>query len=279
MSDPNQPMEGAPARWLSKLLLRPRPGGGPAGLRDAYATHQTLWRAFPGWSAADPSSGRRSGPEGNDAEAPAFLWRADRGGDGAFVKVLIQSQVRPDWDALAQHCDLAAEALTRPLDTTWGAGARMRFLLRANPTRARKGDLQPIERGGERTTMKALSSEEFRALRGKRVAIWSRDDREEWVARKLSLAGARLASTPMDDPSPEDVARRVEVPVLRTSNARTWRWHRPRGGDDGTHDGVDFEGVLEVVDPAALRLAMARGFGAGKSMGFGLLSLAPMRAP
>ena len=169
--------------------------------------------------------------------------------------------------------------MTRVLDTSWAPGTRWRFLLRANPTRARKGDAQPVTLHGERTTMKALSREEFRAARGKRVAIWSREEREAWAARKLSLAGARLASTPMRDLSTDDVAGIVDVAVVRTSNARTWRWHRSKGRDDGQHDGVDFEGVLEVVDPAALRGALVRGFGSGKSVGFGLLSLAPLSGP
>jgi CRISPR system Cascade subunit CasE len=270
------------APWLSKLLLRPRAGGGAAGLRDAYAIHQALWRAFPGWSEADPSTGRRRDPDGRPTDAPPFLWRADRATDeereAPTVKVLVQSTVLPAWDHLAAHCDLAAEPLTRALDTGWSPGARLRFLLRANPTRSRKDNQQPIVRAGERTTMQMLSRDEYRATRGKRVAIWSIEEREAWVARKLSLAGARLATTPMTDAA-GDVARRVDVGVLRTSNAHTWRWHRPKGSDDGQHDGVDFEGVLEVVDPTALRTALPRGFGAGKAMGFGLLSLAPMRAP
>jgi CRISPR system Cascade subunit CasE len=40
---------------------------------------------------------------------------------------------------------------------------------------------------------------------------------------------------------------------------------------------VRFDGLLEVVDPAAVREAVRRGIGSGKGLGFGLLSLAPPR--
>ena len=58
----------------------------------------------------------------------------------------------------------------------------------------------------------------------------------------------------------------------RLGNRRAWRWVRK--GERGVHDGVDFEGALEVVDAGRLGNALLNGIGRGKTFGFGLLSLA-----
>ncbi len=265
--------------YLSRVLLRPRGMHGPDSLRDAYALHQALWRAFPGWSAEDGGDGaRRRGPGGATLDGAVFLWRGDRLRDDAGevrIKLLVQSRVEPDWSHLGDLIDAYDPPQARALRWAVSVGAVHRFYLRANPTRARKDDKQPLAVGDARTTFGALSKAERHERRGKRVAIWSAEDRAAWLVRKLEAAGGRVVTRSMRDEADDGDVRSVDVAAVRTSASRPWRWQRPGDKTQGTHDGVDFEGMLEVVDPDALRRALTLGVGSAKSMGFGLLSLAP----
>lgn len=210
------------ALHLSRLLV-----GAGRGETDPYSLHQLLWRAF----------------EAPDGTRP-FLFRADlchaAEGDGPRLKVLVQSEVAPQWDRVE-----GVEFETKPWAPELRAGDAFRFFLRANPTRARK----------DRHEFGELGPEEFRAARGKRVPIWDPEARDQWLIRKAVESG-------------------FEVAGVRTSNARPWRWRR--GHNRAVHDGVDFEGTLRVVEPNLMAAALVGGIGAGKAFGFGLLSVAPL---
>lgn len=237
--------------FYSRLELRPRAYGAPwSRLRDPYEVHRALWTAFDG---VKPGT-----------SAP-FLFRADRVKveDALRLRVLVQSKVEPRWERLEDV--LVDVQRSTPKDDSWlrdrlQCGTVLRFFLRANPTRA----VRPW--GPVRDT------------RGKRVAIEGEAEQRQWLLRHLEQAGARICTRVVSVRSDrgEEIERREEL-ELRTSNARVWRWGNPRG-KHGVHQGVDFEGLLEVVDTEPLVLAVSNGVGPAKGLGFGLLSLAPVRA-
>ena len=78
-------------------------------------------------------------------------------------------------------------------------------------------------------------------------------DQQAWLDRKAAAGGFRVLA-------------------VRASNVRPWRW--ARGGTRARHDGVDFEGVLQVADPGRFLATVETGIGPAKAFGFGLLSLA-----
>lgn len=216
----------------------------PARIGDPYALHQCLWKAFAG-----------------SAEERPFLHRADRvqAPEGPRLKVLVQSVIPGDWTAIGATVIERKEVARAP---TFTAGERRRFLLRANVTVQRKGQHE----------FAGLDREAFRAARGRRVALWEPAGIEEWIVRKLDAAGARIPTETLRN----DLDEPVEQRAVRHSNARPWRWTRK--DNPARHDGVDFEGVLEVVDPTRLRESLVLGIGPAKAFGFGLLSLAPLPA-
>lgn len=215
-----------------------------ARARTAYDVHQLLWRAFPGLEAGT---------------AQPFLYRADRLRDGPTerVVVLVQPERDADWSMLGPDADHVRVERAVELE----AGAQLRFFLRANPTVARKGRTEPAT--------KELEGAAFRAARGRRVALVREEDRVAWLERQGERHGFRILHRPV-----RAGGEVHQLPELRTSNAHTTWWSRA-GERRVRHDGVDFEGVLEVVDADALARAVRAGIGPAKALGYGLLSLRP----
>jgi CRISPR system Cascade subunit CasE len=236
--------------FYSRLELRPASRGAPWNkLRDVHEVHQALWSGFEGLSAGTPSP---------------FLFRADRVrvGDEVRVRVLVQSEREPAWGRLGEVLVSADGPKVR--DAAWlqdrcAKGSVRRFFLRANTTRS----VRPW--GPVRDT------------RGKRVAIEGDAEQRAWLVKRIEASGARLCvrevSIRRDDGT---VLERRSEPELRTSNVRLWRWNGAKRGELATHQGVDFEGLIEVVDGELLAKAVVNGIGPAKGVGFGLLSLAPL---
>lgn len=129
-------------------------------------------------------------------------------------------------------------------------GARLRFRLRANPTRR---------------IAKARDEAEEPWVH-KRVDLRTEDQQIAWLERKgRDQCGFRLTS----------VQARDDVPNIRTQPED--RALGKRGGARLAFGSVLFEGELEVVDAAAFRQALLGGIGSGKAYGFGLLSIAAPR--
>ena len=177
-----------------------------------------------------------------------FLFRAD-GAEGRRLRVLVQSFVVPEWTRLAGALEEASGP--NAFAPAMIPGARFRFFLRANPTRSRKDRGEP--------KVAALEGAAFRAARGVRRPILAETERVEWLKRQGDSAGFALA------------AREDGTPILRLAPPFSVEWRN--GGPPARHDGVDFEGVLRVDDPAAFARALANGIGSAKAFGFGLLSV------
>lgn len=98
--------------FLTRAIISPRTVAS-RHLRDAYAWHQLVWKAFPG----------------RDGEARDFLTRLDDKPEGTQLLVISPREpTRPEW--------LCADDLwqTRPIPVGFFSPRNYRFQLRANPT-------------------------------------------------------------------------------------------------------------------------------------------------
>jgi CRISPR system Cascade subunit CasE len=233
---------------LHRIHLNPRCKDARRDLADPYQMHATLCRAF--------------FPEGIRCPQGALLWRLEPETDAqGRSRVLIQSQVVPDWSRLPP--DWLAPALSDSgipvnpgidlaerlsLDTL-AAGQTFRFRLRANPCKT---------------------------TQGKRVGLVRPDAQRAWLARKGEQHGFALPAS--DTPDYFDFIESPEgqpYPDVRVSQDQMLVGRRH---DDTTIRvfSVLFEGRLTVRDPAKFFAALKSGIGHGKVMGLGLLSVAPV---
>jgi len=93
---------------------------------------------------------------------------------------------------------------------------------------------------------------------GKRHGLVKHEDQCRWLARKGESGGFR----PLDF-----IVRRSSRVISPPARDR-----RPM-----VHLGVEYEGILEVIDTDQLTETIAVGVGPAKGLGFGLLSVAPLK--
>ena len=106
--------------YLSQLQLDMRHGArGRVLVRDAYALHRRLWRAF------------------GDLDERPFLFRVE---PDRPTRVLVQSTLEPDWGQAFHNAPgyLAQPAQVKPLRLDPKEGQQWRFRVRANPTVKKK---------------------------------------------------------------------------------------------------------------------------------------------
>lgn len=154
---------------------------------------------------------------------------------------------------------------TKSFEPALHPGDRLGFSLRANPT-IHSRDRDRTTAGGRRKTrrhdvvMHALHAIPPGARRAAARPALIRDAGLQWLAAQGECAGFRLP-----DPNAisvdgyEQVAINVEHP--RAGGGR----RQPR------HSRVEFEGVLEVVDPTLFLSRLAAGFGRARAFGHGLM--------
>lgn len=233
--------------YLSQLILNPRSPQARGDLSDCRAMHQRILSAFP--DAPDVSAAR---------ERYGALFRVEALEGGA--RILAQSRERPDWSRLPQSYLRRPAALKR-IDDRYDAlvvGQELVFRLRANPTkRISQND----------------TAQEVR-WRGKRVELRTEEEQLGWLRRKGEQAGFTLVVARAWPDGPNGVPMGgMETPDVRTQGGarKVTGRHAGRWLSFGA---VIFEGRLQVIDPARLRVALEMGIGSGKAFGFGLLSLA-----
>lgn len=235
--------------FLSRLTLNPRDPQARFDLARPYEMHRTLWRGFPG------------------GEPRRILFRVDADRRGGPPVVLVQSDRQPDWAALpAGYTARVPEA--KAFDPVLRAGQRLRFRLRANPTKR-------VAAGNPRLGAVAA---------GKRVALCSEGDQLRWLLRKAGKGGFRVPGDWVSKSDPErraadwgpDFADGNWYPNFRVDVAPEGRARNDKPGHrDGAFLAVRFEGVLEVTDPDRFVTTIREGVGSAKGYGFGLLSVAP----
>lgn len=178
------------------------------------------------------------------------LFRLEEDARTGLIVLLVQSKYPPDWSCLHHKHQyllpeeglpphIATNPATKHVDLHLHSGQILAFRLHANPTRKLKVD-------GKKN--------------GRRIEIYKENELQAWIARKLESAGGRLRSF--------RIAQSGKIKAYQTHNDYK---------NTLTLFGVRFDGTLEVVDPSALLHAVNNGVGSGKGLGFGLLSLAPVR--
>ena len=233
-----------PPIFLSQLILDPRSVEVQRCIADCHRLHQFLMRGFPAVMSDNPR------------DALEVLFRPELDLRTGAITALVQSIVEPDWGLLASGPSAPiARSSVKPIDQVLAAitaGDRLRFRLRANPTK-RLAHFEPDGSLARRP--------DGRNKPGPRVPLITEEDQLAWLERKLDAAGG----------------------ALRQATARPDRFggRRQTGRKPGigtiTLDAVVYEGVLTVADPERFRDALVTGVGPGKAYGFGLLSIGPDR--
>jgi len=163
--------------------------------------------------------------------------------------LLVQSLTMPAWERL-EAAWLEEQPEWRELHLRLEAGQRLAFRLHANPTARRHvGKEQPV-----------LGPPVM-----KRVGLQTEPEQMAWLARKLEAGGFRLLGA--------TTSRQARVKGVPRAEAVAGP-ERAAGTQALVLDGVRFDGLLAVVDPAVALATVRAGIGSGKGLGFGLLSLA-----
>ena len=233
--------------YLSRLLLNPLSRAVRHDLADCQSLHRTVLSAFP---AKRDGMGAR-GEFG-------VLHRLEPAHRGGAPVLLVQSVESPDWSQLAPDY-LAPSATENPATVMLGPfleslkeGERLRFRLRANPTK--KVDTKSGANGERRN--------------GRRVKLKTEAEQIAWLQRKASDEGGFEILS---------VRAAPETPALDITDDGQLKGWRPRadgGSSRLTFGTVLFDGHLRVGDLERFKRTIERGLGSGKAYGFGLLSAA-----
>jgi len=227
--------------FLSKLCLNLRDAEVRRQLRQPYEMHRTLWaKGFGQFGKED--LGR-------------ILFRIDSDRYGRALVVIVQSMCQPDWSPLASSFVIAAPEW-KPFDPQLTPGQRLRFRLRANPSK----------KIGTATKTERLAGVK---KNGKRVALVRENDQFAWLLDKAEHGGFSI-------PGQWREAHGAKVADFRVNVVREgWIRCGKAGHRDGEFYSIRFEGLLTVTDAPIFRQTLESGIGSAKGFGFGLLSLAP----
>jgi len=145
--------------FLSRLTLPLQDRRVQRALQDPYRLHQALLAAFP---PDAPGGGGR------------VLYRIEPEQRDATASVLVQSALAPDWHRASFAAKLPAARAEGPKELSVGLrpGQRIRFRLRANPTRKKDG---------------------------KRLAVLGEEAQLAWLRRKLTSGGMTVVAVRRHD--------------------------------------------------------------------------------
>ncbi len=207
-----------------------------------YELHQLLWKAFPGLDR-EASDGR-------------FLYRYDE--HEHAHSVLVQSVNRPDWSFIDDEAEGSISRVKMFDPAAFPGGTHLRFFLRANPVVLRCGYTGIGRNGKDKRRLIPVGSDRRRMAERMGVDIGtvpSRDEQlVEWLRRKGGEGGFELIHCTPGPGRDHLLSRSAQEPPI-------------------TITGVDFEGVVRVLDPAAFARSLGRGIGRAKGFGFGMLSV------
>ncbi|MCZ2089402.1 MAG: type I-E CRISPR-associated protein Cas6/Cse3/CasE [Burkholderiales bacterium] len=225
-------------------LVTPAPGQERDAAREwsagAYAEHQWLWRFLPA-------------PGGT---ARSFLFRRrDVDGLPRFYVVADREPVSP-----SPHWTVQC----KPYAPELAAGQWLAFELRANPV------VTVRDASGRQARHDVVMQEKKRLLAARgmaRWAEWTTPDRPA-LADLVQRCGAAWLQARC-----QRLGVRLDEATLRADG------YEQHGGKRGElrFSTLDFAGLLQVEDPAALRAALFEGVGHAKAFGCGLLLVRPAR--
>jgi CRISPR system Cascade subunit CasE len=224
---------------LCRLFLNPTNRAVRFDIANPDGLHKSVMRLFPDGAGPAPR------------KTFSVLHRLDETSTGRLM-LLVQSQSRPETRRLSpgylldlrDEPDLvAAGVTTNPSfrDVTEERKlivAGQRFHFRLKANTTRK--------------IASKSRQDGTRVNGKRVPLLEDGARLAWLRRKAAAAGFSIAAT--------------EVLEVRAQ------------GREVRLAGVVFDGVLEVTDSTAFRVALEEGVGPAKAFGFGLLSIRRFRS-
>lgn len=209
--------------FLSRLVLNPASRQVQKELANPYELHRTIMHAFP------------------DTLSPQerILYRLETHRQPPFLVLLVQSHLAPNWAALPQNNYLVVPPQTKTFDPSFEPGQQLAFRLLANPTKRLKSETadQP----------------------GKRVALLTSEDQQQWLLRKAQQNGFNVLSVSIVD---------LDHQLAHKQSSSSQQSHRI------THRAIRFEGVLQVTNQQLFEQAIRNGIGSAKGFGFGLLSIA-----
>lgn len=171
-----------------------------------------------------------------------FLWREME--QGTFLVL----STRPPED---QHGLFEIDE-PKPFEPVLAAGDRLRFSLRANPVVRRR--IAPHHRSSKHDVVMDVLYPHTGSGRAEHRFSAVREQGFAWLERQAVSAGFAV--------------RQTEVVI---DGYRQHRVSRKGKAASMSFSTLDFEGVLEVRDPAVFLARIARGFGAAKAYGCGLL--------
>lgn len=219
--------------YLSRLKLNALSREVARDIGDASELHRTIMGAF---------------PNASNGHSPRALYnvlhRLEVNRRTGSVTLYVQSKSVPNWDALPDGYVVVnelPEIAVKPIGDLLKAiapGRRLRFRLRANPTR--KIDTKTQADGVRR--------------HGRRVPVRGELAQIQWLQRQADRNGFGVTTVSIESSGSAELSR-------SRSTGRTFQ-------------GVLFEGTLVVIHGDAFQRALTAGIGPGKAFGFGMLSIA-----
>lgn len=169
--------------------------------------------------------------------------------------IVVQSGIEPDWEYAFHNARefLCAKPLVKDSEPRFTVGQKLRFLLRANPTK--RLTAKSVDAVG-----KLIEKWHDKKGKGRRVGLYTTEQQEMWLRQQGEGNEGREGKG----------FRILDVCTESEGNTRT-----RKGECDLALFAVRFDGLLEVTDPDRFHQAILSGIGAGKGFGFGLLSVAP----
>ncbi|MCC6445035.1 MAG: type I-E CRISPR-associated protein Cas6/Cse3/CasE [Armatimonadetes bacterium] len=226
--------------YLSRMILNPRSPVALRALGDLHAMHRLIWQAFP----------RRE-----EGGARRVLYRAEASPQKGYTRVLAQSDQKPCWDAVSPD-DILLNTQTKLFTPAFAEGQFLRFRLRANPTVIRTFG-EGCARPGRR-----------------RLGVYTEAEQRAWLTGNWDGPGDRPAWMGPERQSKAE-AGGFGIREMRADDLGVWTGRKP-DGMQMQFLSVEYNGVLQVTDPAAFLRCLENGIGSAKGFGFGLLSVAPV---
>ena len=227
--------------YFSQLVLNERSREVQRDVRDPYQMHRTLCHALDDACFANAEARARA----------RLLFRVEQDGP---LYVMVQSKHKPDWTRFHANAPteyLRGEVQCKAIEPDLRLDSIWMFRLRANPTKREGG--QPA------------------GQKGKRVGIYREAERLAWLERKAQASGFRLLQVNVRD---EGRAHHLSREGKTTSIVQV---RCEVEGRKTSFSAARFDGTLQVMDTELFQATLAKGIGAGKGFGFGLLSLAKPR--
>lgn len=239
--------------FLSRVELGP-----DAAERDAfwvelsapYGAHQALWKLL----SRDPKQRRD------------FLYRSEQGATRPSFLVLSASEPPADPTGLWS-------VTSKRFAPSLGRGQRLGFRLRASPVVRRAEAGSGAVRSRRHDVVMDRKKQLARA--GNSPSDLDQVIREAglaWLRAQGERNGFRVAEVEREVIGNGGLLEVATQPAVRVNGYRQHRIMR-RGERAITFSTLDFEGVLEVVDPDAFLARVAQGFGPQKAFGCGLMLL------